>query len=95
MGTGDVTIQDADTHYMFYFGTRPSTPYQKVTLPKAVTGKVLFLVGNYTASGWSFFVTPKTGDQVVNMFLAADGYEVAYSRILVAVNNNTWVAVNY
>jgi hypothetical protein len=91
--SGSVTIAGTNTNTVFFIAaTDQSANGQSVTLPPAVTGKAIWIVGNYAASGNVFSIFAQGSDVIYQPTGTATSSHigVGFFVYLVAGSNHDW-----
>ena len=90
--SGSVVISGSDPRTVFFLqATDPSINGQAVTLPPAVAGKALWLIGNYTAVGNVFTINTTGLDNIYpQQGGAIKSDQVGFFVYLVAGSNHDW-----
>jgi Collagen triple helix repeat (20 copies) len=92
--SGSVTIAGTDTNSVFFIAaTDPSANGQSVTLPPAVAGKAIWIVGNYDGSSGNVFSIFAQGSDVIYQptgEATSSHLGVGFFVYLVAGSNHDW-----
>jgi hypothetical protein len=94
--SGSITIADGDTREVFFIAaTDTSTNGQSVTLPTAVAGKAIWIIGNYTAAGNVFSIFTQGSDLIFQPTGSSgtSDLQIGFFVHLVAGSNHDWHVV--
>lgn len=89
-------MSDSDSAIFFFVNaTTGTSPTPTIQLPHAnVAGKILFMVGNYTASGTDYFLRPQGTDVLHNVLGAkktsAQSEVVGFYCVLISDGAGAW-----